>query len=406
MYRCRVPLVLLILFTGGGFFCVAAPANFPSETAPATTAASAPATPTTADPVDAANPATAAEFRRALAEWKTLLVQVATLQTQMQGTGAEERRSLAPQYLELVQQAGRLSPKLQAAAEKAFTADSAQREFGDLLFTMAVSHLRTDNYEEALRLAQMLIDNKYPQKEIYRLAASAAFATMNLPAAKEYALVAADGKTPAPADLQPLLDEIAKYEPLWEREKKFRQADAKADNLPRIKLQTSKGDIVLELFENDAPNTVANFVSLVQAGFYDGLAFHRVLPTFMAQAGDPRTKSDSKGAPAQVVDGPGYTIACECYDPNHREHFRGSLSMAHKELKDTGGSQFFLTFVPTGQLDGRHTVFGRVIEGLDVLSRLQRINPEKPAAVEPDKIVKAIVLRKRNHAYEPKKLTK
>jgi peptidylprolyl isomerase/peptidyl-prolyl cis-trans isomerase B (cyclophilin B) len=84
-------------------------------------------------------------------------------------------------------------------------------------------------------------------------------------------------------------------------------------------------------------------------------------------------------------------------------HFRGSLSMAKTAAPDTGGSQFFLTFTPTAHLNGQHTVFGRVIEGLDVLDALQRRNPEDAAAPEPDKIVKAEVLRKRGHDYTFKK---
>ena len=113
-------------------------------------------------------------------------------------------------------------------------------------------------------------------------------------------------------------------------------------------IKTNKGDIEVELFENEAPNTVANFITLVEKGFYNGLSFHRVLPNFMAQGGDP--KGDGTG-------GPGYTIADECSGPNHRLHFRGSLSMAKEARPDTGGSQFFITFVPTSHLDGIHTVF-------------------------------------------------
>jgi cyclophilin family peptidyl-prolyl cis-trans isomerase len=159
-----------------------------------------------------------------------------------------------------------------------------------------------------------------------------------------------------------------------------------------VKLETSKGTIVVELFENEAPNTVANFVSLVEGGKYDGLTFHRVLPHFVAQGGDP--KGDGTG-------GPGYAIKCEWPNDPNRMHFRGVLSMAHAG-KDTGGSQFFLTMLPTPHLNDRHTVFGRVIEGMDVLADLQRINPEEPtAAKEPDKIVKAEVIRKRDHEYKP-----
>jgi cyclophilin family peptidyl-prolyl cis-trans isomerase len=119
-----------------------------------------------------------------------------------------------------------------------------------------------------------------------------------------------------------------------------------------------------------------------------------VIGGFMAQGGDPTGTGTG---------GPGYAVACECGNPGARKHFLGSLSMAHAG-KNTGGSQFFLTFAPTEHLDGKHTVFGRVIEGFDVLPKLQRTQDDegRPVpGVEPDKIVKAEVLRKRAHPYEP-----
>jgi cyclophilin family peptidyl-prolyl cis-trans isomerase len=155
--------------------------------------------------------------------------------------------------------------------------------------------------------------------------------------------------------------------------------------------------MVIELFENEAPNTVANFISLVKKGYYDGLTFHRVLPGFMAQGGCP----DGTGG-----GGPGYQIDCECILPNSRKHFRGSLSMAHAG-PNTGGSQFFLCFAPAMGLDGppspnHHTVFGRVIEGLDQLAKIQRRDPQADSPAEPDKIIEMKVLRDRGHEYEPK----
>ncbi|NOY30764.1 MAG: peptidylprolyl isomerase, partial [Planctomycetes bacterium] len=147
----------------------------------------------------------------------------------------------------------------------------------------------------------------------------------------------------------------------WEKEDRIRAAEAEADDLPRVKFQTSRGDVVIELFENEAPQTVASFLTLVKQGFYDGIVFHRVLPSFMAQGGDPTGAGSG---------GPGYSIRCECHKPGYRKHFRGSMSMAHVGRRDTGGSQFFLTFVSTSYLDGRHTVFGRVIEGMDVASSI------------------------------------
>ena len=163
---------------------------------------------------------------------------------------------------------------------------------------------------------------------------------------------------------------------------------------PQVSLDTSKGEIVLELYPDRAPATVANFLSYVQDGFYNGTVFHRIIPNFMAQGGCP----DGTGR-----GGPGYHIPCECYQANARKHERGTLSMAHAG-RNTGGSQFFLTFIKTDWLDGRHTVFGKVVKGMENVDKLQRIDPSKPqAGVKPDKIVEATVIRKRDHDYTPKK---
>ncbi|KXS44396.1 peptidylprolyl isomerase [Methanolobus zinderi] len=125
-------------------------------------------------------------------------------------------------------------------------------------------------------------------------------------------------------------------------------------------IETEKGKIVLELFEKDAPKTVENFEKLIKKGFYDGLTFHRVIPDFVIQGGCP--KGDGTG-------GPGYTIKCETKG-NPRKHGTGALSMAHAG-KNTGGSQFFITHSPQPHLDGVHTVFGQVIEGMDVVNKIK-----------------------------------
>ncbi|RMF94567.1 MAG: peptidylprolyl isomerase [Planctomycetota bacterium] len=185
------------------------------------------------------------------------------------------------------------------------------------------------------------------------------------------------------------------YKEAWAKEQELRKAEAEADDLPRVLLKTTKGDIVVELFEDQAPNTVANFISLVEKGFYDGIAFHRVIPGFMAQGGDPR--GDGTG-------GPGYRIRDEYDLPGARLHFRGSLSMANTGQPDTNGSQFFITYMPTGHLNHKHTVFGRVIKGMDVVDKLQPRDPQRDTDVEPDKILEAKVLRKRDHEYKPETL--
>lgn len=172
---------------------------------------------------------------------------------------------------------------------------------------------------------------------------------------------------------------FAAVSPALAQDKKADDKDKK--KLPQILLKTSKGEILLELYEDEAPNTVANYVSLVEKGFYDGLKFHRVIPDFMAQGGDP--KGSGSG-------GPGYHIKCECVRKDHRKHDRGVISMAHAG-PDTGGSQFFITFRATPHLDGKHTVFGHVIKGMDVVDQLKN----------GDVIEKATVKQKRDHEYKP-----
>ncbi len=133
--------------------------------------------------------------------------------------------------------------------------------------------------------------------------------------------------------------------------------------MSKVIFETNEGEITFELFSNDAPNTVNNFIKLVNDGFYNGLAFHRVIPGFMAQGGCPNTREGSNGMPG--TGGPGYSIKCEI---NHNKHLKGSLSMAHAG-KDTGGSQFFIVYEPQPHLDGVHTVFGKT-ENMDVVLKL------------------------------------
>jgi len=157
------------------------------------------------------------------------------------------------------------------------------------------------------------------------------------------------------------------------------QEKSMPEPLPQVTFQTSKGNIVLELAEDDAPNTVANFISLAEKGFYDGLTFHRVIADFMIQGGCPQGTGTG---------GPGYVIADE-FSPRLR-HARGVISMANAGA-NTGGSQFFITHVPCPHLDNKHAVFGRVTSGMEVVDAIQK----------GDKILKVTVDRKRNHPYKP-----
>ena len=124
-------------------------------------------------------------------------------------------------------------------------------------------------------------------------------------------------------------------------------------------IETEKGNLVLELFASDVPITVNNFVFLAGEGFYDGTTFHRVIPDFMAQGGDPTGTGTGN---------PGYFFADEFTE---HTHIAGALSMANAG-PNTNGSQFFITYTPQHQLDGKHSVFGQLIEGMDVLQEIRQ----------------------------------
>ncbi len=345
--------------------------------------------------------AAAAEFDRTMTEFKDILAEMGVLQTEYRKADGRRRAEINKQWKQLIEKGDILQPKLISTAEQAYTkAPNADKKVTDLLVDVLIGDIetrsqrvQTDDFERAMRIGKLLAENNCEDARAYNAAGVAAFALSHFDLAQEY-LTKAKAKHAINPMGESLLESIPHYKDVWAKERKIRAAEDKADDLPVVLLKTTKGDIKIALLENEAPNAVANFVSLVEKGYYDGLTFHRVLPGFMAQGGCP----DGTG-----TGGPGYNIPCECHQPNHRLHFRGSLSMAHAG-RDTGGSQFFLTFLPTSHLDGRHTVFGRVTDGFDVLTKLQRRDPSRPNALEPDKIIEAKVLKKRDHKYVPKKV--
>lgn len=146
-------------------------------------------------------------------------------------------------------------------------------------------------------------------------------------------------------------------------------------------VKTSKGRIVIDLFQDQVPKTVNNFVFLARNHFYDGVVFHRVLEDFMAQTGDPT--GTGRG-------GPGYRFEDE-FDSSLQHDEKGTLSMANAG-PNTNGSQFFITFGPTPHLNGKHAVFGKVIEGIDVLDNLTRVDPTGRGGAEPDKMEEVYIV--------------
>jgi peptidylprolyl isomerase len=155
-----------------------------------------------------------------------------------------------------------------------------------------------------------------------------------------------------------------------------------ANNNTKVKLETNKGDIVIEMYSK-MPITSGNFIKLVEKGFYDGVIFHRVIDGFMIQGGDPEGTGTG---------GPGYTIKDEFTRSSLDNNDRGTISMANAG-PNTGGSQFFINLVNNNFLDGKHPVFGKVVQGMDVVDKIAKVktnSQDKP--LEDVKIVKATIL--------------
>ena len=158
---------------------------------------------------------------------------------------------------------------------------------------------------------------------------------------------------------------------------------ANQDQTTKVKLETSKGDIVIELYSKEMPITAGNFEKLVSEGFYNGVIFHRIIDGFMIQGGDPEGTG---------MGGPGYTIEDEFTGTDLDKNNRGTISMANAG-PNTGGSQFFINLVDNNFLDNKHPVFGKVTEGMDVvdiMAKVQTDASDKP--LEEVKIIKASII--------------
>ena len=298
-----------------------------------------------------------------LSKWSDLESQMGKLESDFKAsTDPAKQDELRGQYKEMIAKANETVVSIKSKALEAFNADASDAKTARLLVGILKNDAEFSRYDDAVRLGDKLITGGI-DGSLFETAAKSGQISITT---------------------RELLEELY-----------TRNTQRKTDTLPQVKVETSKGEIVIELFEDEAPNTVANFVSLVEDKFYDGLKFHRVIEGFVAQGGDPEGNGSG---------GPGYSIACECYEVEARRHYIGSLSMAHAG-KDSGGSQFFICLTRTENLNELHTVFGRVISGLDVLDRLSRnFTSAGPIAnADTDIIKNMVVVRKRDHEYKPVK---
>ncbi|MDB4778043.1 peptidylprolyl isomerase [bacterium] len=195
-----------------------------------------------------------------------------------------------------------------------------------------------------------------------------------------------------------MFSQIEDLKASYQRELEIQAAETETDTLPRVRLVTNKGEIIVELFENEAPTAVGNFLSLVEQEKYNDMLFNRVIKDVLALTG----QYYRDGGFAPVV----YTIKDECDREDARSHFRGSLSMAKTDDANSGYIQFFVCERALPHLDGKHTVFGRIISGEEVFESLsvshfttEENKEEKLPNVVHDYIISAEVLRKRDHEY-------
>lgn len=336
------------------------------------------------------------------AEWKTLVQDLTEFKAQAEdlklkftkGTAAEKTKISKEFQALAVTLNTKTLPRMQELAPAIYKKNPEDSVAAELMLQI----LQMKNqFPEMVKVADGILKKDPKSQMALNYGGIAKFATHDFEGAVKVLQSAESEGLLIPSLAGSYLDSAESYLKYWEEEQAIRAKEDAATGdaqLPIVKLETSRGDIEILLFENEAPNTVANFISLVEKKFYDGLKFHRVIPSFMIQGGCPNSRENVNAAGSG---GPGHTIACECYEPNARRHFAGSLSMAHAG-KDTGGSQFFLTHLPTSHLnvepgkdEGNHTVFGRVIKGMDIVLSVEK----------GDEIKTATVVRKRNHEYKP-----
>ena len=308
---------------------------------------------------------------------------------------ADQKRTIRDSFTDLITEFDiDIYPEMLELAPAVYEANAEDLDAGEIVMKQAFN---ANSFDRSADISSKLIAAGRETRDVLGMAGVSQFALHNFVEAHTILSKAKEQNRLDPR-FDSYVDASQEYIDFWKTEQEVRTKEAALEGdqaLPRAEFDTSRGKIVFELFENEAPNTVANFISLIEGGKYDGIKFHRVINAFMAQGGDPNTLDDDPANDG--LGGPGYTIKCECYEENARKHFRGSLSMAHAG-PDTGGSQFFITHLPTSWLNphleptkGGHTVFGRVIEGMDVAASLKK----------DDEIKKATVLRKRPHEYKP-----
>ena len=400
---------LFAVTTAGGAPSVAQEAASPSlpEVAPATDPAassSADTPPTTVEvPLTPEQEALVQQFIDARRTWAETLVEMRHLEIRYSNEVDRSPENM-DRFAELRDRARGEMRTLFSIAEKLYAELGNDAETGRFLLRTIEYRQQKSVYEDSYNAARLLIDSGIPVPALSVFAARCAFLEGRfeevLPLYKRF--VETEGPDKLEQVDQQLGGLLEAYPQWWAEELAIREAEAKADDLPRVLLETTRGPVVLELFENNAPNTVANFIRLVEEGFYNESEFYQVIDDLLAMGGDP--VGDGSGTSGKF-------LPDEHDRADRRRIFRGSIFMAKRsEGEDTGrlvansaSCQFVIALMPMAPRDPSQTVFGRVIEGMDVVGSFRRLDPsEKQDAVvilPPDRILRASVIRKRGHDY-------
>lgn len=337
-------------------------------------------------------------FRDAIADYTDAHVRIQHRLKEELPEGAREK------WLDRLRAANLALRAYRDAAAALYASDSTKYSgVGALLREMLISDGKSDRLDHWTGPAKVLLDAKnLADDEVLLYAGFAGLVDGDFELVKRTWTELANSQKLGPQE-SILLSKLDEIKASWDNELKRREEDQSKNN-PQVRILTTKGEIVVELFEDDAPESVRNFIYLVEQGYYTRKPFFFVKEHLLAQTGCE--KGDGKG-------NAGYGVKPEADSPTRRNHFRGSLGMPVGMNTDPAqgslnfaGSQFYFTFLPLPLADERNAVFGRVLTGIEVLGLLKVVDltdeeARKDPSLKPDTVIKAEVIRKRDHDYRP-----
>ncbi|MEQ1902837.1 MAG: peptidylprolyl isomerase [Pirellulaceae bacterium] len=341
-----------------------------------------------------------AEIDKLFQEWRELLKIAAQHRIDYLGQDRAESVVNRQKYETAFDNALRKKMEIEVKLiEKLDVVDKPDKTLLRMVKSIAQDLFIQERMERCYHLSKKLLQFTPDDDDILLLWGGSAMVTNRFDDADKFRVELGSLISGLPENIRYLYDsDLNELRNMFAKEQEKRDAEAKANDLPRVLIRTTKGDFVVELYENEAPNTVGNFIFLVETGYYNReLPFHRVISGFVAQGAE-----DTTGQPH-------YNIFDEHGSPNDRPHFAYTLAMARTDQANTAAAEFYITFCPLLGLNQRYTTFGRVIEGFDVVDCLNRTAKKNSDGVEEpiknvvmDKILLAKVLRKRPHEYRPK----